>query len=385
MTVTNDIRYVGVNDHKLDLFESQYIVPLGMAYNSYLILDDQIAVMDTVAEGFGDEWLANIEKETGGKAPSFLVVHHVEPDHSANIIRFTKKYPDAKVVSCARAFTMLGNFYGTDLADRQYLIKEGDDLCLGVHTLSFYSAPMIHWPEVMMSYDERDKVLFSADAFGKFGANDVEDPEGWACEARRYYFGIVGKYGQQVQAVLQKLKGLDIRVIAPLHGPVLSGDLSYYLSIYDTWSSYRPEESGVTIACASIHGNTYRAAQELRRMLEEKGVKVALSDLTREDMPEIVEDAFRYDRLVLAASTYNMDVFPCMRTFISALAERGYKSRKIGLVENGSWAPNAGRVMSQLLEPCKDITYCQTRVTITSALNDASREKLRALAAELAE
>ena len=383
MTITNDVRYVGVNDHKLDLFESQYIVPLGMAYNSYVILDSQIAVMDTVAEGFGDEWLSNIEKETGGKEPAFLVVHHVEPDHSANILKFAKKYPSARIVSSARAFTMLKNFYGTDLPERQLVVREGDDLCLGVHTLSFYSAPMIHWPEVMMSYDERDKVLFSADAFGKFGANDVEDPEGWACEARRYYFGIVGKYGAQVQAVLAKLKGLDIRTIAPLHGPVLKDDLSYYLSIYDTWSAYRPEESGVTIACASIHGNTWKAAEELKKMLEEKGVKVALSDLTREDMPEIVEDAFRYDRLVLAASTYNMDVFPCMRTFITALEERGYKNRKVAFIENGSWAPNAGKVMAKLMEPCMGITYCATKVTITSALNDESRAKLRDLAAEL--
>lgn len=382
MTITNDIRYIGVNDHDIDLFEGQYVVPNGMAYNSYIIMDEKIAVMDTVDGAFGGEWLAKTEAELAGKSPDYLVVHHMEPDHSANIAAFAEKYPEAKIVSSKQAFVMMKQFFGTDYADRQVVVAEKSTLELGRHTLNFIAAPMVHWPEVIMSYDSADKVLFSADGFGKFGALDVD--EDWACEARRYYFGIVGKYGAQVQAVLKKAAALDIAVICPLHGPVLSGDLGRYIGLYDTWSSYRPESEGVVIACASIYGNTCRAADMLAAKLADKGVKVSVHDLARDDMAECVEDAFRYDRLVLASPTYNADVFPFMRTFIESLTERNYQKRKVAFIENGSWAPLAAKVMKSMFEKSKDITFAETTVTIRSAVNADSEAQIAALADELA-
>lgn len=382
MTITNDIRYIGVNDHDIDLFEGQYVVPNGMAYNSYIIMDEKIAVMDTVDGAFGGEWLAKIEAELAGKSPDYLVVHHMEPDHSANIAAFAEKYPEAKIVSSKQAFVMMKQFFGTDYADRQVVVAEKSTLELGRHTLNFIAAPMVHWPEVIMSYDSADKVLFSADGFGKFGALDVD--EDWACEARRYYFGIVGKYGAQVQAVLKKAAALDIAVICPLHGPVLSGDLGRYIGLYDTWSSYRPESEGVVIACASVYGNTRRAADMLAAKLADKGVKVSVHDLARDDMAECVEDAFRYDRLVLASPTYNADVFPFMRTFIESLTERNYQKRKVAFIENGSWAPLAAKVMKSMFEKSKDITFAETTVTVRSAVNADSEAQIAALADELA-
>lgn len=382
MTITNDIRYIGVNDHDIDLFEGQYVVPNGMAYNSYIIMDEKIAVMDTVDGAFGGEWLSKIEAELAGKSPDYLVVHHMEPDHSANIAAFAEKYPEAKIVSSKQAFVMMKQFFGTDYADRQVVVAEKSTLELGRHTLNFIAAPMVHWPEVIMSYDSADKVLFSADGFGKFGALDVD--EDWACEARRYYFGIVGKYGAQVQAVLKKAAALDIAVICPLHGPVLSGNLGRYIGLYDTWSSYRPESEGVVIACASIYGNTRRAADMLAAKLADKGVKVSVHDLARDDMAECVEDAFRYDRLVLASPTYNADVFPFMRTFIESLTERNYQKRKVAFIENGSWAPLAAKVMKSMFEKSKDITFAETTVTVRSAVNADSEAQIAALADELA-
>lgn len=382
MTITNDIRYIGVNDHDIDLFEGQYVVPNGMSYNSYIIMDEKIAVMDTVDGAFGGEWLAKTEAELAGKSPDYLVVHHMEPDHSANIAAFAEKYPAAKIVSSKQAFVMMKQFFGTDYADRQVVVAEKSTLELGRHTLNFIAAPMVHWPEVIMSYDSTDKVLFSADGFGKFGALDVD--EDWACEARRYYFGIVGKYGAQVQAVLKKAAALDIAVICPLHGPVLSGDLGRYIGLYDTWSSYRPESEGVVIACASIYGNTRRAADMLAAKLADKGVKVSVHDLARDDMAECVEDAFRYDRLVLASPTYNADVFPFMRTFIESLTERNYQKRKVAFIENGSWAPLAAKVMKSMFEKSKDITFAETTVTVRSAVNADSEAQIAALADELA-
>ncbi len=382
MTITNDIRYIGVNDHDIDLFEGQYVVPNGMAYNSYIIMDEKIAVMDTVDGAFGGEWLAKTEAELAGKSPDYLVVHHMEPDHSANIAAFAEKYPEAKIVSSKQAFVMMKQFFGTDYADRQVVVAEKSTLELGRHTLNFIAAPMVHWPEVVMSYDSADKVLFSADGFGKFGALDVD--EDWACEARRYYFGIVGKYGAQVQAVLKKAAALDIAVICPLHGPVLSGDLGRYIGLYDAWSSYRPESEGVVIACASVYGNTRRAADMLAAKLADKGVKVSVHDLARDDMAECVEDAFRYDRLVLASPTYNADVFPFMRTFIESLTERNYQKRKVAFIENGSWAPLAAKVMKSMFEKSKDITFAETTVTIRSAVNADSEAQIAALADELA-
>lgn len=382
MTITNDIRYIGVNDHDIDLFEGQYVVPNGMAYNSYIIMDEKIAVMDTVDGAFGGEWLSKIEAELAGKSPDYLVVHHMEPDHSANIAAFAEKYPEAKIVSSKQAFVMMKQFFGTDYADRQVVVAEKSTLELGRHTLNFIAAPMVHWPEVIMSYDSTDKVLFSADGFGKFGALDVD--EDWACEARRYYFGIVGKYGAQVQAVLKKAAALDIAVICPLHGPVLSGDLGRYIGLYDAWSSYRPESEGVVIACASIYGNTRRAADMLAAKLADKGVKVSVHDLARDDMAECVEDAFRYDRLVLASPTYNADVFPFMRTFIESLTERNYQKRKVAFIENGSWAPLAAKVMKSMFEKSKDITFAETTVTVRSAVNADSEAQITALADELA-
>ena len=384
MTVSNDIKYVGVNDHEIDLFEGQYIVPNGMAYNSYVILDEKIVVMDTVDRNFTDEWLANVKAAVGDRKPDYLVVQHMEPDHSSNIINFLKVYPDATVVSSAKAFTMMGNFFPNDTIpeEKRIVIKEGDTLELGSHVLHFVAAPMVHWPEVMMTYDEKDKVLFAADGFGKFGANDIE--EDWACEARRYYIGIVGKYGKQVQNVLKKAATLDIQTICSLHGPVLKGDLSEYLKLYDIWSSYDVETEGVMIAYTSVYGHTKEAVELLAKKLEEKGCpKVVVNDLAREDMAEIVEDAFRYGKIVLATTTYNADIFPFMRTFIEHLTERGYTKKTIGLIENGSWAPLAAKTMKGMFDGCKDLAFCKNTVKILSALNEESTAQLEALADEL--
>ena len=382
MIITNDIQYIGVNDHQVDLFEGQYVVPNGMSYNSYAIIDEKIAIMDSVDQNFTQEWLNNIEKTLGGRKPDYLVVHHMEPDHSANIDNFLKAYPEAIVVSSSKAFAMMKGFFGTDYADRRLVVGEGDTLCLGKHTLTFVTAPMVHWPEVIVSYDSYDKVLFSADGFGKFGALDVE--EDWACEARRYYIGIVGKYGPQVQALLKKAAGLDIAMICPLHGPVLKENLGYYINLYDIWSSYRVESEGVLIAYTSIYGNTKAAVELLAKKLEEKGCpKVTVADLARDDMAEAVEDAFRYGKLVLATTTYNADVFPFMKEFIHHLTERNYQNRTVGLMENGSWAPMAAKVMRKMLEGSKNLTFTDTTVKIVSALSDESRAQIDALAEEL--
>lgn len=382
MNITSDIRYIGVNDHDIDLFEGQYAVPNGMAYNSYVIMDEKIAVMDTVDGAFCGEWLGNLEKELSGRTPDFLVVHHMEPDHSANIAAFAEKYPSAKIVASRQAFVMMKQFFGTDYADRQVVAAEKSTLELGKHTLTFIGAPMVHWPEVVMSYDSADKALFSADGFGKFGALDADAD--WACEARRYYFGIVGKYGAQVQAVLKKVAALDIAVICPLHGPVLTEDLGNYIGLYDVWSSYRAESEGVVIACSSVYGNTRKAADILAAKLADKGVKAVVHDLARDDMAECVEDAFRYDRLVLASPTYNADVFPFMRTFIEALTERNYQKRTVGFIENGSWAPLAAKVMKSMLEKSKELTFADPVVTVRSAVNADSEAQIAALADSLA-
>lgn len=382
MTITNDIKYIGVNDREVDLFEGQYVVPNGIAYNSYVILDEKIAVMDTVDKNFGEEWLKNLEAVLDGRKPDYLVVHHMEPDHSANIDHFLKVYPQATVVSSAKAFTMMKQFFGTDYADRRIVVGEGDTLVLGKHVLTFVTAPMVHWPEVIVSYDSTDKVLFSADGFGKFGALDVE--EDWACEARRYYIGIVGKYGAQVQALLKKASQLDIAIICPLHGPVLTENLGYYLNLYDIWSSYRVESEGVVIAYTSIYGNTKAAVELLAEKLREKGCpKVVVNDLARCDMAEAVEDAFRYGKLVLATTTYNGDIFPFMREFIHHLTERSYRNRTVGLIENGSWAPVAAKVMTRMLEGSKDLRFTDTTVKIFSAMNDTNRAQIEAMAEEL--
>ena len=382
MTITNDIRYIGVNDHQVDLFEGQYVVPNGMSYNSYAILDEKVAIMDTVDQNFTEEWLHNIETVLEGRKPDYLVVHHMEPDHSANIHNFLTAYPEATVVSSAKAFAMMKQFFGTDYADRRIVVGEGDTLPLGKHTLTFVTAPMVHWPEVIVSYDSCDKVLFSADGFGKFGALDVE--EDWACEARRYYIGIVGKYGAQTQALLKKAAGLDIAIICPLHGPVLTENLGYYLNLYDIWSSYRPEDEGVLIAYTSVYGHTKAAVELLAKRLEEKGCpKVTVADLARDDMAEAVEDAFRYSKMVLATTTYNGDVFPFMKEFIHHLTERGYQNRTVAFMENGSWAPVAAKVMAKMLENSKNLTYTQNNVKIFSALSDESRAQIEALAEEL--
>lgn len=382
MNITSDIRYIGVNDHDIDLFEGQYAVPNGMAYNSYVIMDEKIAVMDTVDGAFCGEWLGNLEKELSGRTPDFLVVHHMEPDHSANIAAFAEKYPAAKIVASRQAFVMMKQFFGTDYADRQVVVAEKSTLELGKHTLTFIGAPMVHWPEVVMSYDSADRVLFSADGFGKFGALDAD--EDWACEARRYYFGIVGKYGAQVQAVLKKAAALDIAVICPLHGPVLTEDLGKYIGLYDIWSSYRAESEGVVIAYSSVYGNTRKAADILAAKLADKGVKTVVHDLARDDMAECVEDAFRYDRLVLASPTYNADVFPFMRTFIEALTERNYQKRTVGFIENGSWAPLAAKVMKSMLEKSKELTFAEPVVTVRSAVNADSEAQIVALVDSLA-
>ena len=382
MTITNDIRYVGVNDHNVDLFEGQYVVPNGMAYNSYVILDEKIAVMDTVDKNFGDEWLRNLTNVLDGRKPDYLVVQHMEPDHSANIDVFLKAYPEATVVSSAKAFTMMKNFFGTDYADRRVVVGEGDTLSLGKHTLTFVTAPMVHWPEVIVTYDSYDKVLFSADGFGKFGALDIE--EDWACEARRYYIGIVGKYGAQVQALLKKAATLDIRTICPLHGPVLNENLGYYINLYDIWSSYRVESEGVVIAYTSIYGNTKAAVELLAKKLEEKGCpKVTVTDLARDDMAEAVEDAFRYSKLVLATTTYNGDIFPFMKEYIHHLTERNFQNRFVGFIENGSWAPTAGKIMKKMLENSKNLTFAENTVKIFSAMNEKNIAEMDALVEEL--
>ena len=382
MFITNDIKYIGVNDHDIDLFEGQYIVPNGMAYNSYAIIDEKIAIMDTVDQHFGKQWLDNLKSVIGDRKPDYLVVQHMEPDHSANIDNFLSAYPDAIVVSSQKAFNMMVNFFGTDYADRRIVVKEGDTLVLGKHTLNFVGAPMVHWPEVLMTYDSTDKVLFSADGFGKFGALDVE--EDWACEARRYYIGIVGKYGKQVQNVLKKAAGLDIQTICPLHGPVLSENLGYYLDLYNTWSSYGVETDGIMIAYTSVYGHTKKAVELLADKLREAGCpKVAVNDLAREDMAECVEDAFRYGKIILATTTYNADIFPFMREFINHLTERNFQNKTIGFIENGSWAPLAEKTMRKMLEGCKNITYTDNNVHILSAMNDENIAEIDALCEEL--
>ena len=382
MFITKDIQYVGVNDHQIDLFEGQYKVPNGMSYNSYVIMDDKIAVMDTVDKNFTHDWLDNLANVLGSRQPDYLVVQHMEPDHSANIKTFAKTYPDAVIVSSAKAFQMMKNFFGTDFEDRRIVIKEGNTLELGHHTLNFVGAPMVHWPEVMMTYDSTDKVLFAADGFGKFGANDVEEP--WDDEARRYYIGIVGKYGQQVQNVLKKAANLDIQIICSLHGPVLKENLGHYLKLYDTWSSYQPESEGIVIAYTSIYGDTRKAVELLEQKLKSKGCpKVVVYDLARCDMAAAVSDAFRYSKLVLATTTYNADVFPFMREFIEHLTERGFQKRTVGIIENGSWAPQAAKTMHKMLENSQNLTFAKTTVTIHSALQDDSKKQIDQLSDEL--
>ncbi len=382
MLITNDIKYVGVNDREIDLFEGQYTVPNGMSYNSYVILDEKIAVLDTVDARFTHAWLDNIQNTLDGRAPDYLIIQHMEPDHSANIVNFIKAYPDAKIVSSSKSFTMMKQFFGKDFSDRQIIVGEGDTLTLGAHTLTFVTAPMVHWPEVIVTYDSRDKVLFSADGFGKFGALDAD--EDWACEARRYYIGIVGKYGVQVQNLLKKAAALDIEKICPLHGPVLSENLGYYINLYNTWSSYQPEEEGIVIAYTSVYGNTKKAVVKLADKLRAKGCpKVVINDLARCDMAEAVEDAFRYSKIVFATTTYNAEIFPFMREFINHLAERGFKNRTVAFIENGSWAPLAAKVMREMLSKCKNLTEAETTVRIMSALNDESMAQLDALSDEL--
>ena len=382
MFVTEDIRYIGVNDHDVDLFEGQYTVENGMSYNSYVILDEKVAVMDTVDAHFGVEWLQNLETELNGRRPDYLVVQHMEPDHSANIAVFMETYPEAQIVSSAKAFVMMQQFFGTDFPERKVVVGEGSTLKLGRHTLTFVTAPMVHWPEVIVTYDSTDKVLFSADGFGKFGALDVE--EDWADEARRYYIGIVGKYGAQVQALLKKAAALDIAIICPLHGPVLNENLGYYLDKYNTWSSYAVEDEGVVIAYTSIYGHTKEAVEELAEKLNQRGCpNVVVADLARCDMAEVVADAFRYSKLVLATTTYNATIFPYMQSFIDHLTARNYQGRTVGMIENGAWAPMAAKVMKKMLETSKNLTYTDTIVTVKCALNDASRAQIDALADEL--
>ncbi|MBQ5320629.1 MAG: FprA family A-type flavoprotein [Oscillospiraceae bacterium] len=381
MYITEDIKYIGVNDHKKDLFEGQYIIPNGIAYNSYVIIDEKIAVMDTVDADFKEEWLENLKEALGEKKPDYLIVHHMEPDHSANIAEFLRAYPEAKIVSSSKSFVMMKNFFGTDFKDNSITVGEGDTLSLGKHVLTFIAAPMVHWPEVIVSYEAQDKVLFSADGFGKFGALDIE--EDWACEARRYYIGIVGKYGAQVQSLLKKAASLDIEVICPLHGPVLKENLGYYINLYNLWSSYTPETKGVLIAYTSVYGNTEKAVLKLSEILEKAGEKVSIVDLARCDMAEAVEDAFRYDRIVLATTTYNADIFPFMREFINHLTERNFQNRTVAFIENGSWAPTAAKTMRSMLENCKNLKFSETTVKIISALNSESKEQIEILAKEL--
>ncbi|MBR2781138.1 MAG: FprA family A-type flavoprotein [Eubacteriaceae bacterium] len=381
MKITNDISYVGVHDRDIDLFESQYSVPGGISYNSYVITDDRCAVVDSVDRRFGEDWLANVREALNGRKPDYLIVQHMEPDHSANVIAFADEYPDSVLVGTAKTFTMIVNFFGRDVTGRSLVVKDGDSLSLGKHELKFVTAPMVHWPEVMLTYDSTDRVLFSADAFGRFGDPDRNVP--WKDEARRYYIGIVGKYGAQVQTVLKKASALDIEKICPLHGPVLDEDLGYYIGLYDTWSSYRPEDEGVCIAYTSVYGHTAEAVKLLSQMLEKSGVRTAVYDLARSDMSLAVAEAFRYDRLVLATTTYNGDIFPFMREFIEHLTERNFRARKVGLIENGSWGPQGVKVMKTLLEGAKDLEFCAAEVKILSALSDESRAALEALAEEL--
>lgn len=384
MQITNDIKYVGVNDHVIDLFEGQYDVPNGMSYNSYVILDEKIAVFDTVDSRFGDKWLENLKIVLAGREPDYLIVQHMEPDHSSNITTFKNEYPNAKIVASDKAFTMMKQFFGSDYQEERIVVKENDTLPLGKHTLTFISAPMVHWPEVMVTYDSYDKVLFSADAFGKFGALDVDDEDGWACEARRYYFGIVGKYGMQVTNLLKKISAYEINTICPLHGPVLNENLGYYIDLYKTWSSYLPESDGIVISYTSVYGNTKKAVELLKEELEKNGCpKVVLNDLARVDRYEAIEDAFRYGTVVLATTTYNNDVFPAMREFIYELLERGYKNRKIAIIENGSWAPSAAKKIRGMLEESKGLTVLENGVTIRSSMTEENREEIKALAKEL--
>lgn len=382
MKISKDVRYIGVNDHAVDLFEGQYHVPNGMAYNSYVILDEKIAIMDTVDAHFGQQWLDNLQAVLGARTPDYLIVQHMEPDHSANIVAFMLAYPAAQIVSSAKAFVMMRQFYGDDYAARRIVVAEGDTLSLGTHTLTFVAAPMVHWPEVIVTYDSTDKILYSADGFGKFGALDAD--EAWADEARRYYIGIVGKYGAQVQSLLKKAGSLDIAAICPLHGPVLQGDLTPYLHLYQCWASYTPEDKGTVVACASIYGNTWAAAQKLAEQLRAAGRTVALYDLARCDMHQAIADAFRYDQLVLCSSTYNADVFPCMRSYIQGLTDRGYRSRTVALMENGAWAPMAAKVMTKMLEGCKELTFASNSIRLTAVLNADSQAQLDALVSELA-
>lgn len=382
MKITDSIIYIGVNDRQIDLFEGQYIVPNGMAYNSYAIIDEKIAIMDSVDAKFTQEWLNNIKNVLDGRTPDYLVVQHMEPDHSANIKNFTEAYPDAKIVASSKAFTMMQGFFGTDFADKKIVVSDGDTLSLGKHTLTFYTAPMVHWPEVIVTYDSLDKILFSADGFGKFGTFDTD--EDWACEARRYYFGIVGKYGPQVQALLKKASGLEIEKICPLHGPVLEENLGYYIDLYNTWSSYGVESEGVVIAYTSVYGNTKKAVELLAEQLKAKGCpKVVVNDLARCDMAEAVEDAFRYGKLVLATTTYNADIFPFMRQFIDHLTERNFQNRTVALIENGSWAPMAAKVMTGMLEKSKNLTFAQNNIKIMSAMTDETKAQIENLALEL--
>ena len=380
--ISEAVKYIGVDDHDIDLFESQYIVPNGVSYNSYIIIDEKIAVMDTVDKRKTQEWLANLEETLGDRTPDYLVVSHLEPDHASNIQIFLEKYPEAKIVGNAKTFGMLPQFFDIDVTDRKVEVKEGDELSLGEHTLVFVMAPMVHWPEVMVEYEKKEKILFSADGFGKFGTLDTE--EDWACEARRYYFNIVGKYGAQVQNLLKKAAGLDIATICPLHGPLLKENLGYYIGKYQVWSSYEPEDKGILVAYASIHGNTAEAAKKLAKILEEQGAeKVAVTDLSRDDMAEAVDDAFRYDRMVLAAATYDAGLFPCMEDFLHHLKSKGYQKRTVGLMENGSWAPMAAKQMRAILEGMKDITICDTVVSVKSTMNEVNVDSMKQLAAEL--
>ena len=383
--ISDAVRYIGCDDHSIDLFESQYKVPNGVSYNSYLILDEKIAIMDTADARVTDEWFANLDRELSGKTPDYLVVSHMEPDHASNIKRVCEKYPDMKIVGNAKTFAMIPQFFDIDISQRKVEVKEGDTLTLGKHVLTFVMAPMVHWPEVMVEYESTEKILFSADAFGKFGALDSEDEEGWACEARRYYFNIVGKYGAPVQALLKKAANLDIQTICPLHGPVLKENLGYYIGLYDTWSSYRPEDKGVLVAYASIHGNTAKAAEKFAEMLRAKGVeKVVVSDLAREDMAEVIEDAFRYDRMVVAGASYDGGVFPCMQDFLHHLQSKAYQNRTVGIIENGSWGPTAGRTMKAILETMKNVTIVDPMVTIKSEMKESDMPALEALADAIA-
>lgn len=381
MEISKTVLYVGVNDHITDLFEGQYVVPNGMAYNSYIILDQKIAVMDTVDIRFYEEWLNNLEKALDGKTPDYLIIQHMEPDHSSSIVKFMEKFSNTTIVSSAKAFTMMKNYFGTDFSDRQIVVGENSTLSLGSRTLTFVTAPMVHWPEVIVTYDSLDKILFSADGFGKFGALDVE--EDWACEARRYYFGIVGKFGSSVQMLLKKASNLDIQTICPLHGPILTENLSYYINLYDIWSSYKPEVKGVFIAYTSVYGNTKKAVEILAQKLREKGVKVATSDLAREDLAEAVEDAFKYDKLVLATTTYNGGIFPFMDNFIHHLTERNYQNRTVAFIENGSWMPTATKVMKEKFSASKNLTFANTEIKILSALSDKNLQEIESLANEL--